>query len=200
MNLTRVAADDGGVALGTALSLADAKHHLNALHDTDDALITALCHVARAHMEGDDGTGGRLGRAVTRHVIDAEIEAFPSGRADLRLPQPPLISVAWVKYYDADDVLQTLATTAYHVVRDAVSPFIRLAAAASWPSTAERPDAVQVRFTCGPETVPVDLAHALKLHVGHLYINREAALEKSLVSLPLGYDALCGPHRTHGWV
>ena len=32
MNLTRVAADDGGVALGTALSLADAKHHLNALH------------------------------------------------------------------------------------------------------------------------------------------------------------------------
>lgn len=200
MNLTRIGTGDGGVALGTPLTLADAKRHLNITHDTDDDLITALCSVARAHLEGADGTGGRLGKAITRHVLQGEMEAFPRRGLIIDLPQPPLVSVAWIKYRDADDVEQTFPATSYVVVKDGIAPFVRLKLGSSWPETYERADAVTIRFTVGPESVPDDLLHAIRLHLGHLYVNREIALEKTLVQMPLGYESLIAPHKAHGWI
>lgn len=198
MLLTRIAVADGGVALGVALSLPDAKEHLNVYHNEDDPLITAYVDAARAHLEGHDGTGGRLGRAITQHVLELTLPGFSAGA--IQLPQPPLISVASVKYYDASNVQQTFGATNYHVVPHAITPRIELAYGKSWPATYPRPDAVVVRFTAGPAAVPGDLLHAIKLHVGHLYINREIAMEKALVTMPMGYDALIQPHRTHGWI
>ncbi len=198
MIITRVATGDGGVAQAAALSLADAKSHLSVLHSTDDTLITSLCEVARVHMEGVDGTGGIVGCAITQHMLEMKLPGFPAG--SIFLPQPPLASVQWVKYFDASDTETTLATSTYHVVQEPMRPELRLAKAKSWPVTYERYDAVKVRFTVGPAAVPAPLLHALKLHVGHLYLNREIALEKGLVQMPMGYESLVGPYRRHGWV
>ncbi len=200
MRLSRVAEADGGVALAEALTLADAKTHLNVLHTTDDAYIGSLCRVAQARLEGADGTGGILARAVTRHMLLGRMEAFPPGRRIIELPQPPLVSVAWIKYRDTADVEQTFPASSYVVIDDAVRPFVRLHSAASWPTTFERADAVTIRFTVGPDAVPDDLLAALKLHVGHLYVNREVALEKSLTAMPMGYESLISPHKAHGWI
>lgn len=198
MRLTRVAEADGGLALDTALPLAEAKAHLSVLHDTDDDLITALVEVARAQLEGVDGTGGTIGSAITRHTLDGALEAFPAG--NIVLAQPPVASVTWVKYYDADGVLQTVSPSDYHLVADKMRPTIELADGKSWPATAVRPDAVMVRFVVGPDAVPPGLLHAIKMHVAHLYLNREIALEKSLVQMPMGYQPLVDLHRRHGWI
>lgn len=199
MSLLRVDADAGGVALGTGLSLADAKTHLDVYHTTDDTLITAYIAVARAHLEGHDGTGGRLGRAITQHVLDLKLPAFPAERW-LDLPQPPVTAITSITYRDLDDVTQTFASSSYHLDPDDFAPRVVLAAKKVWPKTIERPDAVTVRFACGPAAVPVDILHAMKLHVGHLYLNRESISEKSMVVVPHGYEALISPHKTHGWI
>lgn len=198
MRLTRIAQADGGLALSTALSLADAKAHLSVMHATDDAYITTLCEVARAQIEGADGSGGTVGCTITRHMFDGVLEAFPAG--DIVIRPPPLVSVSSVKYYDYNGALQTASPSLYHVVSDPQRPYMRLVDGASWPATARRPDAVTVRFTAGPSEVPAGIMHALRLHVGHLYLNREIALEKSLVSMPMGYEALVSPYRKHGWI
>lgn len=199
MMLSRVASGSGGVALGTPLTLADAKAHLNVSLSIDDTLITALCSVARAHLEGADGTGGILGKAISQHVLDGTFDAFPDGD-EIELPQPPLVEVTSVKYYDTSNVLQTLSSASYHVITDPLRPRIVLASGASWPDTYDRPDPVTIRFSVGPGEIPADIMHALKLHVDHLYQNRGIALEKSLTAMPMGYAALIAPHKSHGWI
>jgi uncharacterized phiE125 gp8 family phage protein len=196
-NLARVAEADGGVALGTALTLADAKAHCSVIHTDDDTLIASLIEAARSHIEGSNGTGGVLGRAITRHVLELSMESFPSSYAELPLPQPPLVSVASVKYYDQNNTLQTFASTNWHAVKNSVRPVIQLASGVSWPATYERPDAVIVRYTAGPETIEEDIKHSLRLLVCHYYLNREVAMEKSLSKMPMGLDGLLSPHKTH---
>jgi uncharacterized phiE125 gp8 family phage protein len=196
--LSRVAEADGGVALTQAVSLTEAKRHLNIFHAEDDALITALIVAAQASIEGIDGTGGTLGRAITRHTLDMVCEDFPDA-SRLALPQPPLVSVASVKYLDTTGTERTFAASGYHVVADKYVPHVRLKDGVSWPSLADAPDAIRVRYVVGPAECPGDIKQAILLHVAHLYANREAAGE-NLTPLPMAYKYLLDPHRTHGWM
>ena len=199
MLISRVAEGDGGLALTPAVSLAEAKRHLAIYHAADDDLVTALVAAAQAHMEGADGTGGVLGRAVSRHTLELRLERFPLSRV-MALPHPPLVSVTGITYLDVAGVLQTFAASEYHVVADSMAGFVRLkATSAGWPATDIAPDAVRVRFVVGPAECPADLKAALLLHVGHLYLNRDAVGESRQV-LPMAYKSLTDPHRTHGWI
>lgn len=198
MLLTRVAEADGGVALAGAITLDMAKRQLDILHANDDVLIGGLIRSAQAHLEGPDGTGGVLGRPVVRHVFDGVLADFPAFGAPIRLPCPPLVSVASVKYYDTDGVQQTLADTEYSVSKHPVTPLIRCGIGQDWPLTANIHDAVTVRFTCGPAETPEDIRHAMLLLVAHLFNNR--GYDQQDVKLPAAIDALLGPHRTHGWI
>ena len=198
MMIARVPESDGGVPLVMAVSLSESKRHCNVYHANDDDLITAMIRVAQSHMEGHDGTGGTLGRAVSQHTLDLKFERWPANRA-MALPHPPLVSVTSIKYLDIAGVEQTFPAINYHVVSDTISGFVRLKSQANWPSLDIAPDAVRVRFVAGPSECPVDLKHAMLLHVGHLYLNREAVGETTSM-LPFAYKALTDPHKTHGWI
>jgi uncharacterized phiE125 gp8 family phage protein len=205
MRLNRVAEADGGLPLSTeAVTLASAKEQLSVFHDTDDTFIEGLCRMARALIEGFEFESGPVPStgvahyAITRHVLDGTIEEFPNG--DLVLCPPPLISVSSVKYYDANDSLQVLSSANYRVVQDPFRSFIRLKSGYSWPSTSERPDAVTVRFTVGSTAVPQLLDHAMKLLIAHYYVNREIAMEKSLVVMPMGFRSLVERFQSHGHI
>ncbi len=198
MLLTRVAQADGGVALTLAVTLARAKKHINVMHSADDDEISEFILKAQAHLEGHDGTGGVLGRAVSRHVLELALPGFPSG--SISLPQPPIDAVSSVTYTDPDGAAQTIAAENYAIVPHKISPSLALAPGASWPSTrAGQHNAVVIRFICGFTDVPIDIQHAILMHVAHLYENRGAAGE-NMVALPLAYQSLLGPWRTHGWV
>lgn len=198
MIIARVAEADGGLALTAAVSLTEAKKHCNVYHADDDAYITALIQVAQAHIEGADGTGGTVGRAVSRHMLELKFERWPASRV-LPLPHPPLVDVESIKYLDLAGVEQTIPETDYHVVPDQTQGFVRLKPYAAWPSLDIAPDAVRIRFVVGPLECPPDLKQAMLLHIGHLYLNREAVGEAQSM-LPFAYRALTDPHRSHGWI
>lgn len=199
MLLSRIAVGDGGVALVPAVTTADAKAHLNVLHASDDDLIAALVSVAQQHLEGEDGLGGVLGRAVVQHTLEMHLGGFPPEDV-IRLPQPPLVSVTSVTYLDTDGDEQTLSASKYAVHIDRGPGYIRLKPDQAWPGTQSGvDDAVRVRFVAGYASVPAGLRHAILLHVGHLYLNREATGDANQV-LPMAWKALTDPYRTHGWI
>jgi uncharacterized phiE125 gp8 family phage protein len=80
------------------------------------------------------------------------------GRVELR--RPPLISVSSVKYYDDDNVLQTVAAENYFVVTGLV-PRLQFTAAFAFPTLYVRADAVRIEYIAGypvPEGEAPDLA------------------------------------------
>lgn len=63
------------------------------------------------------------------------------------LPSRPISSIASIKYYDANNVQQTIATTVYGL--DAVNRCVRLKLDQVWPTVADRWDAIEIRYVCG---------------------------------------------------
>lgn len=198
MILARVAADAGGVALAEAVTLAEAKRHLNVLHSGDDVYISSLARAVQAHLEGADGSGGLLGRPVVPHTFDGTLEAFPLV-GYIALPCPPVVSVAHVKYFDEDGVEQTLDPSKYKVQKVHLGGRIVLKDGLDWPDTAVIPDAVTIRFSCGPASPPEDLKQAMLLWIGHLFTTRGYA-EGQQPQMPQAVDWLIGQHKTHGWI
>jgi uncharacterized phiE125 gp8 family phage protein len=173
------------------VSLAEAKAHCRISHNTEDQLLANLIATARAWVEQ------YTGRSLYTQTWQLSLPGFASR---LWLPRAvPLTSITFVKYYDADNVLQTLATSVYTAPAFSEPAVIQLVEGQSWPSVAIRTDAVQVEYVTGTSTIeaiPRPLLHAILLLVGHWYENREPAITGH-TSNPIEFavEALCGPYR-----
>lgn len=178
------------------VSVADAKKHLRVLHSSEDDLISRLITAAYRHAEQVTG------RALVTRTCELRLPAFPSTDR-IVLPRPPVASVSSVTYLDDDDATQTFSASSYEVVVDAEGyGSIVLKQGASWPSTGISERAVRVTFDTGygaASAVPKDVVAAILLHVGHLYASREA-VGSAGTPVPLAYEALLDPYRTHGWI
>lgn len=163
------------------LTLAEAKEHLRMDTSDEDTLIEALISAATDHVSGRNGY---TARALVQQTWDVYFSTFPDD-VGLKLPFPPLISVDSISYLDADGVSQTLATSVYMVTKTEPA-FVKLKANQSWPDVLEQADCITVRMTCGyspgddsptdyAENVPQSIKAAMKLVIGDLYQNREAA-------------------------
>lgn len=178
------------------LTLADAKAHLRVLRNDEDDLIAGLIAAAEAHL---DGYSGVLGRALITQEWSRSFDGFPACNS-FRLPLGPLGDAASISYYDAAGDEQSF--TDFHAVADAIGPMVVLTDGSQWPSTATRPDAVTVAWTCGygdPGDVPSAIVHAAKLLIGHWFANREAVNVGNIVNdLPMAVQALLAPYRAVG--
>lgn len=171
------------------ISLEEIKEHLRLAPDDDeeDELLLGMIKAARQKLDGRDGF---LGRALVAQTWRLTLDCFPR---IVSVPLPPLQSVTSITYLDAAGDEQTLEVAAYHVdgIGDSERATIRPARGRSWPSTWEYPGAVAITFVAGygePDDVPDPIRQALRLHVGHLYNNREATAEgKALSPIPLGW-------------
>lgn len=178
-----------------ALDTDAAKAHLRVEFADDNALIDALAAAATAMIEN------LTGRALLAQSWRLTLDRFPAcGDPVIRLPRPPLLSVASVKYVDEAGALQTLDPALYQV--DAGSTPARLAPAYGqvWPVARCELGAVRVEYQAGygaaADSVPADLLAAIKLQLGHLYENREAVNVGNIVTpLPLGVEALVFLHK-----
>jgi uncharacterized phiE125 gp8 family phage protein len=173
------------------VSLAQAKAHLRVTVADEDAQVLAAIFAAREHAETFTG------RAFVTQTWELLLDAFPAGR-EIELPFPPLQSVTSVKYIDPDGAEQTFAAANYHV--DAVSTpgRVRLKPTAFWPSIADQPNAVTVRFVAGyggTAAVPFTIKAAILLVVGHLFEHREENQDFAVHAMPLGAERLLWPHR-----
>ena len=180
--LVRTVAPDDPV-----VELEEIKKHCRVEYFTDDDdYLTELVEVATAFIEGPYGIGICLMPQTWRLSLDY----FPS---EIVIPLGPVTAISGITYTDADGDSATVST--WRADLDSSPCRIWPARDTAWPVSTLQPGAVKVTFTAGYETVPSDLKAAIKLIVGNLYENREAATEIKLTDLPFGVSAILERYR-----
>jgi uncharacterized phiE125 gp8 family phage protein len=174
------------------LSLADAKEHLRVSHSDEDDYISALIPVVTDIL---DGNTGEVGKALVTQTWTWTGER-PVG--DFELPVQPVQSVTSIKYYDADNVQQTLTVSDYLLDDGVLTP----KRGVSWPQPYDRGDAYEIVFVAGygvPADVPAGIIHAAKLILAHYYETREDALDMPKTEIPRSASHLIARHKS-GWI
>ncbi len=140
------------------ITLQKAKAQCRCQHDLEDDLF----------VEWIDGATNYAESCIHRQLITATwkltLDAFP--QESIELKKTPVQAIESVQYFDVNDGLQSLSSDSWFLEGDEVSAW--LVPAISWPSTAERPDAVQITFRCGygnePANIPACIRNALLIH------------------------------------
>lgn len=120
--------------------------------------LAAMVEAATGNI---DGPSGWLGRAIGLQTLEAAFDDFP-GRCPLRLPYPPLVAVSAVTYLDPSGSLQSMPTSSYSALGNAVT-------ASSWPNTARTTSCVRVQYLAGYAVVPEMIKSAILLMVQAQY-------------------------------
>ncbi len=114
-----------------------------------------------------------------------------------QLPRPPLQSVSSVKYYDVDDVEQTLSTNNYYV--DATQSPGKIFFHGSLPALSQyRSPKITVTYVCGWTTqaiVPDLVRSAICLLACHLYEQRAIIVNGIVEQIPYGFKSICDMYR-----
>lgn len=146
-----------------------------------------------------------LGRALAERTMELATDRFPIYAATTPpgaafvLPFGPVQSVTSITYADADNVDTVMPDTDYEIDPYGDRARLILTYGATWPTALLRQNSVRVRYVTGydaPGTSPVAwpiprmARSAILLMLGHLYENREAVTDGTMVELPLGVAAL----------
>lgn len=178
------------------VSLADAKLHCRIDDDItkDDPLIRSYIKAATENAQA------YTRRQFINATYEYRIDAFPPV---IKLPRPPLWDVVSIKYFDTDNVEQTLDAAEYTVDPYQTIGRIVQAPEGSWPSVGDQIPTITIEYVAGygeeRGDVPEDIKNAIKLTVGHFYEHRETVLVGvSGSNLPQGAQDLLYPHRIIG--
>jgi len=143
-------------------------------------------------------------RALVSQTWDLAQDVFPNGFESLWIPKPPLVSVTSVSYVDQPGVTQTWSASLYTVDAPA-GPWARQGRIVPtylqiYPVTRAIENAVTVRFVAGygaAASVPAPIKVAMKLLIGHWWVNREAGalVRASADILPFGVVELLYPFK-----
>jgi len=171
------------------LTLTEAKLDLKIDSTDEDDLLDILIKAARETVEI------RTGRSLITQSRAIKMDYFPCTDT-IRIPNGPVQAITHIKYYDDDEVLQTLSDSDYWV--DADSDIARVVVKDSWPSTEDRPNAVVITYTCGygaaGSNVPAPLRKAMLFILGHLYENRQNVIvsgsSTGVLEIPMGAEYL----------
>jgi len=175
----------------TAITLAEAKQHLrvDSDYDDDNDYITALIGVATNQVE--EFTRRRL----ISQTYNLFFDVFPP-YIDLQVGI--VDSVTHVKYYDNNNVLQTLSSSNYDL-DDKIKPGrIYESNDGTFPDTYERPNAVEVEFVVGGTAAEVEdaIKQAMLIIVGRYYENRQdVVLGTQVQEIPLMVEYMLTPYR-----
>jgi len=178
------------------VTLAEVKDHLR-ITETDtgseDSVLLFFIETARRYCENFQN------RAYLHQTWKLILDGFPRA-AFIRIPRPPLVSVAHVKYYATGGTAATLTAANYYVDTDSQPGYVCLGYGESWPSTTLRPDAgVEVQFIAGygsvASAVPTTIKQAIRELVGHMYERREATDVKQVYEMPWGASSLLWQER-----
>lgn len=157
------------------VTLAEVKLSLRVDHADDDEMIASMITAAREHCEA------RIQRTLQETELRLTLPAFPGCGRSLYLPQPPILTVDAVSYYDTTGTLVTLtAGTHYRVCEDGDLTVLEPVSGA-WPTTQTRTGAVQIDYTAGYETCPEPIRRWIILAVGDMYARRERSSDRPSV-------------------
>lgn len=191
-----------GLAVYTApavepITLDEIKAHCRVTHADDDVYLIGLVAACREYAE--TLTRRSFVSTTWRLTLDdwpsVRTGNFGSTSDSIILPRSPVASVTSITYIDTAEATQTLATSVYELSNTTEPATIRLKYGQSWPSVLGHPECITVTFVAGYgayDEVPEIAKAAIKLHVSHLYENREAVTPASVgdQTFSVGYDAL----------
>jgi uncharacterized phiE125 gp8 family phage protein len=179
------------------ITTAEAKLYLKVDDSTEDTLIATLVKASRISAEK------YLRRSLIKTVWALTLDEFPDADQDstIEVYPAPVSKINSIKYYDADDVEQTLATTEYLCDYASEPCRITLAIGKSWPSISGRANSVTVNYDAGfgtaASSVPELILAAIYLTLGHLYENRQDVTKEKMNELPCGARSLLDMYRVY---
>lgn len=151
------------------------KEHLVIEHDQDETLLDAYIAGVVSQL---DPPYGFLGRSMITQTLQYWVKEFPSGHL-LKLPFPPLQSVSSVKYYDDDEVLQTMSAGDYSVITHTEPGYIELGYDdEEWPTDlSDRKYPIVIEYVAGYgdtyADVPMGLRLWMMMTIADTYMQRE---------------------------
>ena len=135
---------------------------------TWDTYLTGLINASMAYFEKFTRQI-LISRTFTGYLNDFPNDSFLIEKA-------PLISITSVKYYDTDNVLQTVTDTNYYITESNYYSYLMFINTYTYPSTYDRPQIVQVEFKAGLCTddtdCPADIKQGLLQIIAYWWENR----------------------------
>jgi uncharacterized phiE125 gp8 family phage protein len=182
------------------ISVADAKEHLRVVDSTeDDTYIGELIDAATTWCED------YCDRTFADKQYTVAFDDFFGTR--IELPRPPVrlnataaSATVTISYVDTGGATQTLTwsqsgTQQFRLDRDHVPALVYPLYLEVWPSVRLDDKSVQITYLAGyggAANVPTPAKHAIKMLVGHWYLNREA-VGNAGQNVPMGVAALLEP-------
>jgi len=151
------------------ITLAEAKEHLRVDFSDEDDYITALITTARKYCES------YTNRVFITQTWRQNIDYFPRV---IQLKVNPIISLTSLKYYDTAENQQTITDNSNNFQKDFNSDVgsIHEGLVNAFPSVGDTINPIEIITVCGygaAADVPMNIKHAMKIMVSHLYENRE---------------------------
>jgi len=176
---------------------------------SQDPLIASWIRAGRQWIERS------IDRSIGEQTLMVTLDSFTparcvaESRALVELPLGPVRSIVSIEYIapgeTAPDVFLSVPPSAYHLTAAAPQRVV-LRSGAAWPSARGEFEAVRIKYVAGyavgddvsGEKVGDDLLAAMRLLLGHFWLNRQAITPSSTAAaqeLPLGVQALLWPNR-----
>lgn len=185
------------------ISIAEVRDQLGIDAQDGDTLISA--HIAAATNLAEN----YLGQALITRTYHGYLDSWPwactgysarwrSTKRIVELPRPPLISVGYVRTYDASDAATTISASDYIVDASSFVGRIVFKSTATIDAPAREANGIEIAWTCGMGSTlrpfqDEDIRTALLIIVGALHENRGD--EAAPTALPPAAEALLGPRR-----
>lgn len=182
MNLTLVSAPTG-----YPVNIEEVKAFCRVEDNDNDEILTTFLKSAVELAENETG------RRFMPQQWRLDLDKFED---KIWLPYPNLISVDSFKYYDSANALQDVDSEVYNAGSVDGVGCITLAYNQNYQQSYQRPDAVQITYTCGYSNltdIPTSLKNAINTITWFLFDDRGAKIDSKM----LGY--LLGPHIMRGF-
>lgn len=178
------------------VTLDQCKGDLKIQHTAEDDLIEDYIAAATDYAQEV------LGKKIISQTWDYSFR-FPDDCGRVWLPLADASSITSIKYFDGDNVEQTLSVGDFYFYKFGDTAYLTPKPDISWPTVYSRTDAMTVRFVVGygaAGSVPPAISRAIRLLVAHWFEHRTAVIVNgSPMDVPFGVESLLNIHRI-GWV
>ena len=134
--------------------------------------------------------------AYTRRVIDpATWQTYLTSFYDFTFDIAPVVALSSVKYYDKNNVLQTLASSNYTLINKGADAYAELEFESGLPELYDRAEPVVVEFTAGYAAYPSDLTGTILQYAADLFETRTNDVAGAMSRVTMDFHKRLFPYK-----